>query len=156
MIHANLANLTSRRRRRSRDRRDRDRRLAQPAEAGGLRNCVDITGKQIDRVGCYENVWADGTEHRMTFSNQHLLRAPRPTSLDPFYVLAPQRADRRRACWPPSRTTTSSATVPAGDTARTDVKLQGYFVLCTGQGLASGALRPRPGRARPATRSRSR
>ena len=31
----------------------------------GLRNCVDITGSHVGRVGCYENVWADGEEVRM-------------------------------------------------------------------------------------------
>ena len=29
----------------------------QPAQAGGIRNCVDLTGKQVNRVGCFENVW---------------------------------------------------------------------------------------------------
>ena len=40
---------------------------AQPAEAGGLRNCVDITGRQFNRVGCWEDVWVDGAQVRRPF-----------------------------------------------------------------------------------------
>ena len=62
---------------------------ALPADAAGLRNCVDIPSSQAGRVGCYELVWADGVQHRMTFSNQGFDGAT-PKALDPFYVLAPQ------------------------------------------------------------------
>jgi hypothetical protein len=62
---------------------------APPADAAGLRNCVDISGPQSGQVGCYELVWADGVEYRMTFSNQQFAGAT-PHELDSFYVLAPQ------------------------------------------------------------------
>src|ERR1700675_4458864 len=64
--------------------------IAAPAVgAAGLRNCVDVAGPQSGRVGCYEDVWADGTQYRMTFSNTRFTGAT-PKELDPFYVLAPQ------------------------------------------------------------------
>ena len=28
----------------------------QPAEAGGIRDCSDVTGKRINQVGCFETV----------------------------------------------------------------------------------------------------
>ena len=62
---------------------------AAPAEAGGLRNCVDISGRQFNHVGCYENVWAEGAEYRMTFSNTGFDGAT-PKALDQFYLFAPQ------------------------------------------------------------------
>ena len=67
------------------------------AEAGGLRNCVEITGKTSGRVGCFELVWVDGVQRRMTFSNQGFDGAT-PKALDAFYVLAP--AVGRRAGLP--------------------------------------------------------
>src|SRR6185295_10222557 len=62
---------------------------ALPADAAGLRNCVDVPSSQAGRVGCYELVWAGGSQYRMTFSNQGFGGAT-PKQLDPFYVLAPQ------------------------------------------------------------------
>src|SRR4029079_14251587 len=61
----------------------------QAADGGGIRNCVDVTGKAVNRVGCYELVWSGGTEYRMTFSNL-TFSGSTPRDLDPFYVLASQ------------------------------------------------------------------
>ena len=88
------------------------------AEAGGLRNCVEITGKTSGRAGCFELVWVDGAQRRMTFSNQGFDGAT-PKALDAFYVLAPQSTPRRATRPTPSRTTTSSATCPPGTMAPT-------------------------------------
>jgi hypothetical protein len=112
--------------------------LAVPAaQAAGLRNCVDITGAQFGRVGCYEDVWADGVEYRMTFSNQHFAGS-KPGPLDPFYVLAPQSdtAQGPMAGFPHDHVVRS---VPNKGHGAYSVQLQGFFVLCTGQGLVSGA-----------------
>jgi hypothetical protein len=110
---------------------------APAADAAGLRNCVDITGHQFGRVGCYENVWADGTEVRMTFSNQGYAGA-KPGELDPFYVLAPQSATPQgpMSGFPHDHVVRA---IPRQNHGTTSVQLQGYFVLCTGQGLASGS-----------------
>jgi hypothetical protein len=107
-----------------------------PAQAGGIRNCVDVTGKQINRVGCYELVWADGVEYRMTFSNVSFSGAT-PKELDPFYVLAPQTDTPQGPPPAPFAHDHVVRDLPGNGTYST--RLQGYFVLCTGQGLGSGA-----------------
>jgi hypothetical protein len=114
---------------------------APPADAAGLRNCVDIAGPQSGRVGCYELVWADGVEYRMTFSNQHFAGAT-PHDLDPFYVLAPQTGTPQGA--PPNTFPHDHVVrdVPSQNHGSYSVQLQGFFVLCSGQGIASGACVP--------------
>src|SRR3954447_7583864 len=62
------------------------------ADASGLRNCVEVPISQAGRVGCYELVWADGIQRRMTFSNTGFDGAT-PKDLDAFYVLAPQTSN---------------------------------------------------------------
>jgi hypothetical protein len=114
---------------------------APPADAAGLRNCVDITGPQSGRVGCYELVWVDGIEVRMTFSNQSFKGAT-PRELDAFYVLAPQTDTPQGA--PPNTFPHDHVVrdVPAQNNGSYSVQLQGFFVLCTGQGIVSGACVP--------------
>jgi hypothetical protein len=114
---------------------------AQPAEAGGLRNCVEILGPQSGRVGCYELVWADGVQYRMTFSNQSFDGAA-PQDLDPFYVLAPQSEDPQG--YPPNTFGHDHVVraIPAGNHGTYSAQLQGYFVFCTAEGLISGACVP--------------
>ena len=111
----------------------------QAADAAGLRNCVDITGSQLGRVGCYENVWANGVEYRMTFSNQ-AFKGATPNELDRFYVMAPQSATPQGAVasFPHDHTVRD---VPSGGGSYS-TKLAGFFVLCTGQGLVSGDCVP--------------
>jgi len=111
---------------------------AQPTEAGGLRNCVDVTGKQINRVGCYEKVWAGDVEYRMTFSNVSFSGAA-PHELDPFYVLAPQTDTPQGPPPAPFAHDHVVRDLPSGNAGTYSTKLQGYFVLCSGQGLTSGA-----------------
>jgi hypothetical protein len=113
-----------------------------PAATGaGLRNCVDITGPQSGRAGCYEDVWADGAQVRMTFSNARFAGAT-PKALDPFYVLAPQTDTPQGA--PPNTFPHDHVVrgVPHQNHGEYSVKLQGYFVLCSGQGIESGACVP--------------
>lgn len=116
--------------------------VAAPAVgAAGLRNCVDVTGPQSGRVGCYEDVWADGAEYRMTFSNTRFTGAT-PKELDPFYVLAPQ-TDRPQGA-PPNTFPHDHVVrdVPQQSDGQYSVQLQGFFVLCSGQGIISGACVP--------------
>lgn len=111
---------------------------APPAEAAGIRNCVDITGPQSGRVGCYELVWADGVQYRMTFSNTSFDGAT-PNELDPFYVLAPQTNAPQG--YPPNTFPHDHVVraIPADNHGTYSVRLQGYFVVCSGQGIVSGA-----------------
>ena len=113
---------------------------AQAADGGGLRNCVDIGGKQANLVGCYEKVWSGGTEYRMTFSNVRFSGSA-PKDLDAFYVLAPQRAEAQGYS-PAFLHDHTVRDIPAGNAGTYTTKLQGFFVLCSGQGLASGACVP--------------
>jgi hypothetical protein len=112
-----------------------------PVNAAGLRNCVDITGPQSGRVGCYELVWVNGSQHRMTFSNTSFQGAT-PKELDAFYVLAPQTDTPQGA--PPNTFPHDHVVrdVPAQNHGSYSVQLQGYFVLCSGQGIGSGACVP--------------
>lgn len=111
---------------------------ASPAQAAGLRNCVEILGPQSGRVGCYELVWADGVQYRMTFSNQSFDGAT-PQDLDPFYVLAPQSDDPQG--YPPNTFAHDHVVraIPAGNHGTYSTKLQGFFVVCSEQGMVSGA-----------------
>jgi hypothetical protein len=112
--------------------------VAQAAGNGGIRNCVDITGKQLGQAGCYEKVWAGDAEYRMTFSNV-TFSGNTPKALDPFYVLAPQTGTPQGA--PPNTFPHDHVTrdLPAHNGGTYSTKLQGYFVLCSGQGIVSGA-----------------
>jgi hypothetical protein len=114
---------------------------APAAGAAGLRNCVDVTGPQTGRVGCYENVWADGTQVRMTFSNQSFSGAT-PRALAPFYVVAAQTDKPQGA--PPNTFAHDHVVraVPQQNHGQYSVQLQGFFVLCSGQGIVSGACVP--------------
>src|SRR5512147_797848 len=55
---------------------------AAPVHAEGLRNCVDVTGPATAHVACYELVWANGVEFRMTFANQYFKGATPSDILD--------------------------------------------------------------------------
>ena len=113
---------------------------AGPVGAAGLRNCVDVTGPQAGRVGCYENVWADGAQVRMTFSNQ-AFKGATPQELDPLFVLAPQ-TDTPQGASPTFLHDHVVRNVPRQNHGGYSVQLQGFFVLCSGQGLVSGACVP--------------
>jgi hypothetical protein len=114
---------------------------APPAAAAGLRNCVDITGPQSGRAGCYELVWANGSQYRMTFSNTSFQGAT-PQPLDAFYVIAPQTSAPQG--YPPNTFAHDHVVrdVPAQNHGSYTVQLQGFFVLCSGQGIVSGACVP--------------
>lgn len=115
--------------------------ITAPADAAGLRNCVEITGPQSGRAGCYELVWADGVQYRMTFSNTGFDGAT-PTALDAFYVLAPQTSAPQG--YPPNTFSHDHVVrdVPAQSGGAYSVKYQGFFVVCSGQGITSGACVP--------------
>jgi hypothetical protein len=113
---------------------------ASPANAtGGLRNCVDLTGRAVDQVGCWEHVWADGEEVRMTFSNTGF-RGETPRDLSPFYVLAPQGGVAQGAL--PFGHDHVIDRSPAHNGGSYGVRLATFFVLCSGEGIATGGCVP--------------
>ncbi|HEV8281971.1 MAG TPA: hypothetical protein VGQ02_08950 [Candidatus Limnocylindrales bacterium] len=115
---------------------------AQTTDAAGLRNCVEIPNPpQSGRVGCYELVWADGVQYRMTFPNQTFDGAT-PKELDPFYVLAPQ-TDAPQG-YPPNTFAHDHVVraLPADNHGTYSVQLQGFFVVCSGAGIVSGTCVP--------------
>jgi len=114
-----------------------------PAASGaGPRNCVDVPPEKAGRVGCYELVWVDGVEVRMTFSNQRFQGAA-PIGLDAFYVIAAQTERPQGA--PPNTFAHDHVVrdVPQQNHGQYSVQLQGYFVLCSGQGIVSPPLQVR-------------
>jgi hypothetical protein len=115
---------------------------AAPAALGaGLRNCVDVPIEKSGRVGCWEDVWADGVQVRMTFSNQTFKGAPYK-DLDGFYLVGAQTDAPQGA--PPNTFAHDHVVrdVPAQNHGSYSVQLQGFFVLCSGQGIVSGACVP--------------
>ena len=112
-----------------------------PTDAAGLRNCVEITGPQTGRVGCWELVWVDGVQQRMVFSNQSFT-GNTPRELAPFYVTAPQ-TDAPQGYPPntfPHDHTVGAAPRQNGGTYTT--RYQGVFVFCSGEGISTGACVP--------------
>jgi len=115
---------------------------AAPAALGaGLRNCVDVPIAQSGRVGCWEDVWASGVQHRMTFSNT-TFKGATPRGLDAFYLVGAQTDAPQGA--PPNTFAHDHVVrdVPAQNHGTYTVRLQGFFVLCSGEGIVSGACVP--------------
>ena len=113
---------------------------AAPVHAAGLRNCVDVTGPAAAHVACYELVWANGVEFRMTFANQDFKGATPSDKLDNFYVVAPQ-TDAPQGTLPFLHDHVVRD-VPRQNHGDYSVKLRGIFALCSAQGIATGACVP--------------
>lgn len=111
-----------------------------PAHAEGLRNCVDVTGNASGRVACYETVWANGVQLRMTFSNQQFTGATPSDRVGNFYVLAPQTSSPQGTL--PFLHDHVVGTVPAQNHGSYRVIYHGYFVFCSAEGIASGGCVP--------------
>jgi hypothetical protein len=113
---------------------------AAPVHAAGLRNCVDVTGPAAAHVACYELVWANGVEFRMTFANQDFKGATPSDKLDNFYVVGPQ-TDAPQGTLPFLHDHVVRD-VPRQNHGDYSVKLRGIFALCSAQGITSGACVP--------------
>ena len=95
-------------------------------------NCLNRT----HQGACYELVWVHGVEVRMTFSQEGnpLPHVPN-AKVQNFYVIAAQ-TDTPQGFVPPIHDHTIQAA--PGDPGWTPF-LHGYFVVCSAQGLRSGA-----------------
>src|SRR4051812_9540461 len=99
--------------------------------AGGPVNCVN----QTHRGACYEFVWVNGVEVRMTFAQAgHPLAHIPNAKVQNFYVMAPQ-TDTPQGDIPPIHDHTIQAA--PGDPGWTPF-MHGYFVICSAEGLSSG------------------
>jgi hypothetical protein len=121
---------------------------ALPAQAAGLRNCTELTGHDVDQVGCYELVWADGVEVRMTFANVRFNGNPPSNHLGTFYVIGPQDETPQslEATFVHDHTV---AGVPRQNHGSYAVVMRTFFVVCSAEGITTGAcvptLSPLPG-----------
>ena len=109
------------------------------AQAAGLRNCTEISGGFL-RSGCWEDVWAGGAEYRMTFATGccSQFKGKDPGDLDNFYVIAPQD-DPPQSLNASFRHDHVVRDIPAQNHGAYNVRLHGFFVLCSEAGIASGA-----------------
>jgi hypothetical protein len=114
---------------------------AAPVHAAGLRNCTELTGHDVDQVGCYELVWVDGVEVRMTFANVRFSGNVPSDNLGVFYVIGPQddTPQSEEAAFVHDHTVGGT---PRQNHGTYSVHLRGFFVLCSAEGIASGACVP--------------
>ena len=107
---------------------------ASPVQAAGLKNCAD-NGVVAP---CFEKVWSDGVQVKMTFLDFNPTPSSAPTRN--FYVIAPQ-------------VRVPQGTVPflhdhvIGDVSPRNhgddpVRYHAFFVLCSAQGISSGGCVP--------------
>jgi len=132
--------------------------IARPVEAAGLRNCTQISGGFL-AAGCWEDVWSGGAEYRMTFATGccSAFKGADPGDLDRFYVIAPQDSTPQslNAAFRHDHVVRD---IPARNGGAYSVRLHGYFVVCSPEGMTSGACvfelnSPAPGYTLPFARS---
>jgi len=104
---------------------------ASPVEAAGLTNC----GDNGIAAPCFENVWSDGVQVKMTFVQFNPAPSNAPTRN--FYVIAPQTAAPKG--WVPFLHDHVIGDLSAQNH---QVRYYAFFVLCSGQGIASGGCVP--------------
>ena len=111
--------------------------------AAGLTNCIEITGPAAGLRGCWENVWVDGVEYRMTFfGGAKPFNGSVPTeNLGKFYVVGPQD-DTPQSLDHPFMHDHVVAAVPRQNGGEYTPIYQGILVLCSEQGIVSGACVP--------------
>ena len=116
--------------------------VTQPVDAAGLRNCttMDPSVGGSARAGCWEDVWSDGAEYRMTFATGccSSFKGKDPGDLDRFYIIAPQ-AEPPQSLDASFRHDHVIRDIPAHNGGAYSVRLHGYFVICSASGMASGA-----------------
>ena len=111
---------------------------ASPVQAAGLTNC----GDKGATTPCFEKIWSDGVQIKMTFVDLNPTPSNAPTHK--FYVMAPQT--RTPQGWVPFLHDHTIGDVSAqndsDDRRNNPVRYHGYFVLCSAQGMATGRCVP--------------
>jgi hypothetical protein len=105
---------------------------AAPVQPAALPNC----NNQGAVTPCFEPVWADGVQVKMKFVNLN----PKPSNAPTvnFYVLAPQ-TDTPQGLVPFLHDHVIGDVQNHGEDPDGRVRYHGFFVLCSAQGLSSGA-----------------
>jgi hypothetical protein len=107
------------------------------AQAAGVRNCVDLTRRS---PACYELMWVDGVQVKMTFPQSGNQRPGTPNAdVHNFYVIAPQ-TDEAQGTAPFLHDHVIG--VSPGQNHGPSVFWHGYFVLCSAEGISTGACVP--------------
>jgi hypothetical protein len=111
--------------------------------AAGLTNCIEVTGPAANLRGCWEHVWVDGVEHRMTFFGASKpFKGSVPTErMGEFYVVGPQ-TDTPQSLDHPFAHDHTVAAVPRRNGGEYTPVYQGILVLCSEQGIVSEACVP--------------
>ena len=109
------------------------------AQAAGVRNCVDLTGRS---PACYEPMWVDGVQVKMTFPQSGNQRPGTSNAeVHNFYVIAPQTDEAQgTAPFPHDHVLDVSPAQNFGPS----VFWHGYFVLCSAEGISTGGCMPTP------------
>jgi len=104
---------------------------ASPAQAAGLKNC----GDNGIVAPCFENVWSNGVQVKMTYVQLNPASSAAPTRN--FYVIAPQTAAPQG--WVPFL---HDHVIGALTAQNHQVRYHAFFVMCSGQGMLSGGCVP--------------
>ena len=109
------------------------------AQAAGVRNCTDLTRRS---PACYELMWMDGVQVRMTFPQSGDRRpGAAAAEVHDFYVIAPQTDEvQGTAPFPHDHVIGVSPRQNHGPS----VFWHGYFVLCSAEGISTGGCVPTP------------
>jgi hypothetical protein len=103
---------------------------AAPVQSARATNCSAAGAT----TPCFEKIWSDGDQVKMTFVD--LSPAPSTGPIRNFYVVAPQVRT------PQGTSPFLHDHVIGGGSGDTLVRYHGYFVLCSGLGIASGGCVP--------------
>jgi len=104
---------------------------ASPAQAAGLKNC----GDNGIVAPCFENVWSNGVQVKMTFVQFNPAPSNAPTRN--FYVIAPQTGAPQG--WAPFL---HDHVIGELSPQNHQVRYHAFFVMCSGQGIVSGGCVP--------------
>ena len=104
---------------------------ASPVQAAGLKNC----GDNGIVAPCFENVWSNGVQVKMTYVQFNPAGSDAPTRN--FYVIAPQTAAPQG--WVPFL---HDHVIGALTAQNHQVRYHAFFVMCSGQGMLSGGCVP--------------
>ena len=104
--------------------------------AGGLTNCIEVTGPSSNLRGCWEHVWVDGVEYRMTFfgGGKQFTGSVPTEKLGQFYVVGPQ-TDSPQSLDSPFAHDHVVAAVPSQNGGGYMPVYQGILVLCSAEAI---------------------